>query len=154
MFSPPCFKCFQTKDQLTNMKAMQWVLSSSFNTFQATALSYEIGLPMLDTHTPPWRHVKPCQYKSNERQTRHSVDAELNHEQKSFTSKRSHHWLKRRPNVNIVNKKILKTSYLVWFVVHLTLTIFLSGHFTQDCFFWETINANSSCKGNGAIKKN
>lgn len=47
------------------MKQMQWAFSSSFNTFQATALSYETGLPMLDRQIPPWRHMKPCKKKAN-----------------------------------------------------------------------------------------
>lgn len=50
----------QTNDQFTNMKQRQCASSSSFNTFQATALSYEIGRPMLDKHMPPCRQAKPC----------------------------------------------------------------------------------------------
>lgn len=53
-------RLFQTKDQLMNMKQIQWAFSSSFNTFHATALSNETGLPMLDKQIPPWRHIKPC----------------------------------------------------------------------------------------------
>lgn len=50
---------YQTKDQFTNRKHMQWAVSSSFNTFQATALSYDTGRPMLERHMPPWRQAKP-----------------------------------------------------------------------------------------------
>jgi hypothetical protein len=47
-------------DQFMKRNAMHLVVSSSAKTFQASALSYVTGCPLLDIRTPAGRYTYPC----------------------------------------------------------------------------------------------